>query len=134
MKPLTQRIWQRALWAQLTPWETSAQEFWRRLEQVGIGAFGIVTGVTFFAGAAFCQQAAFQAQALLGDQSFIGPEYIVLAFKSFGPLVVALALMSKVGAAFAAEVALMRQNQSLEALVLYRQSPGARRFAPMGRH
>ena len=104
----------------------------RRLEQVGIGAFGIVTGVTFFAGAAFCQQAAFQAQALLGDQSFIGPEYIVLAFKSFGPLVVALALMSKVGAAFAAELALMRQNQSLEALVLYRQSPGARRFAPMG--
>ncbi|MBL90196.1 MAG: hypothetical protein CMH56_00090 [Myxococcales bacterium] len=132
MSSLAQKVWRTALRAQLNPKLLGEKSFWQRLSQVGNGAFWIVAGVTFFAGAAFCQQAAFQAQALLGDQSFIGPEYIVLAFKSFGPLVVALALMSKVGSAFAAELALMRQNQSLDALVLYKQNPGARWCAPMG--
>jgi len=132
MSTLTKQIWRRALWAQLHFHQLDWRAFMHRLYQVGNRSFGIVAGVTFFTGAALCQQAAYQAMQLLGDQSIIGPEYIVLAFKSFGPLVVALALMSKVGAAFASEIALMRQNQSLEALVLYRQDPGARWCAPMG--
>ena len=101
MNTLAKQIWHRALWTQFNLFALDPRAFIHRLYQVGNRSFWIVAGVTFFTGAALCQQAATQAMQLLGDQSIIGPEYIVLAFKSFGPLVVALALMSKVGAAFA---------------------------------
>lgn len=102
-----------------------------RLDDVLTGSLALTIVAVGCVGAAMCDQAAAQALRLLGDQSFIGPEYIVLGFEEFGPLVVAVVLASRVGAGFAAEVATLQSEETLDALALYGEDPGARVLAPM---
>lgn len=116
----------------LTPWRTSFAAIFRRLDEVLWGSFWGVMVTVGAVGAAMCDQAAAQALRLLGDQSFIGPEYIVLGFEEFGPLVVALTLATRVGAGFAAEVAVAQGDETLDAMRLYGLSPETTRLAPMG--
>lgn len=85
-----------------------------------------------FVGAAMADQAASQAMRLLGDLSFIGPEYIVLGFEEYGPLVVALTFSARVGAGFAAEVATLKSEETLDAMEVCGTDLAASRFAPMG--
>lgn len=116
----------------ITPWRIPLASILERMDEVLWGSFGVVMVTVGAVGAAMCDQAAAQALRLLGDQSFIGPEYIVLGFEEFGPLVVALTLATRVGAGFAAEVASAQGDETLDALSLYGQSPETSRLAPMG--
>ncbi len=114
------------------PWRLSGPEIIRRLDDVLVGSFFLVMVTVSCVGAAMCDQAAAQAMRLLGDQSFIGPEYIVLGFEEYGPLIVALAFAARIGAGFAAEVATLTSEQTLDALELYGAQPARTRLAPMG--
>lgn len=116
----------------LTPWRIPLGAIWQRLDEVLWGSFWGVMITVGAVGAAMCDQAAAQALRLLGDQSFIGPEYIVLGFEEFGPLVVALTLATRVGAGFAAEVAVAQGDETLDAMRLYGLAPETLRLAPMG--
>lgn len=116
----------------VTPWRIPVVALLRRLDEVLWGSFAVVMITVGAVGAAMCDQAAAQALRLLGDQSFIGPEYIVLGFEEFGPLVVALTLATRVGAGFAAEVASAQGDETLDALSLYGHAPETVRLAPMG--
>lgn len=109
------------------PWPATV----RRLDDVLAGSLPLTAVAVACVGAAMCDQAAAQALRLLGDQSFIGPEYIVLGFEEFGPLVVSVVLASRVGAGFAAEVATLASEETLDAMDLYGEDPAARVLAPM---
>lgn len=116
----------------LSPWRVSPRAFLERLDEVLWGSLFLVTVTVMCVGAAMCDQAGVQALRLLGDQSFIGPEYIVLGFEEFGPLVVAVTIAARVGAGFAAEVATLTSEQTLDALDLFGTEPARERLAPMG--
>lgn len=118
--------------AALTPWRIPFGRFLERLDEVLWGSLFLTTVTVMGVGAAMCDQAASQALRLLGDQSFIGPEYIVLGFEQFGPLIVAITLSARVGAGFAAEVATLTSEQTLDALELFGLEPARQRLAPMG--
>lgn len=118
--------------AGLTPWHAPLDRVVDRLNDVLWGSLFIVGVTVSCVGAAMCDQAAAQAMRLLGDQSFIGPEYIVLGFEEFGPLIVAVTLAARVGAGFAAEVATLQSEETLDALELYGAAPERTRLAPMG--
>ncbi len=122
----------RALTFALTPWRLDGRALLRRLDEVLPGSLLLVTVTVAAVGVALGDQAARQAMRLLGDQSFIGPEYIVLGVEEFGPLIVALTLAQRVGAGFAAEVATLQSEDTLDALSLFGLDPARSVLAPMG--
>jgi phospholipid/cholesterol/gamma-HCH transport system permease protein len=121
----------RALLLALRPWRLEGKALLERLDEVVPGSLLLVVVTVAAVGTALGDQAARQAMRLLGDQSFIGPEYIVLGVEEFGPLIVALTLAQRVGAGFAAEVATLQSEDTLDALALYGQDPARRVLAPM---
>jgi len=88
----------------------------RRLDDVVWGSLWLVLAAAACVGAAMADQAGRQALRLLGDQSFIGVEYPVLGVQEFCPLVVALVLAQRVGAGFAAEIASLVVDGTMDAL------------------
>jgi phospholipid/cholesterol/gamma-HCH transport system permease protein len=103
----------------------------RRLDDVVWGSLWLVLAAAACVGAAMADQAGRQALRLLGDQSFIGVEYPVLGVQEFCPLVVALVLAQRVGAGFAAEIASLVVDGTLDALTLFGARPAPRRLWPM---
>ncbi|MBM4280827.1 MAG: ABC transporter permease [Deltaproteobacteria bacterium] len=103
----------------------------RRLDEVVWGSLVLVVAAAGCVGAAMADQAGRQAMRLIGDQSFIGLEYPVLGVQEFCPLVTALVLAQRVGAGFAAELASLVVDGTLDALRLFHARPTARRIAPM---
>ncbi len=118
--------------AALTWWRLPPGALLQRLDEVVPRSVPLVIVTVAAVGCALADQAARQALRLLGDQSFIGPEYIVLGVEEFGPLVVALTLSLRVGAGFAAEVATLQSESTLDAMALFGQEPARRVLAPMG--
>ena len=118
--------------AWLAPWTLARHELMRRLDDVLVGSLLLVGFAIAFVGAAMADQAASQAMRLLGDLSFIGPEYIVLGFEEYGPLVVALTFAARVGAGFAAEVATLKGDETIDALEVVGVDLARTRFGPMG--
>ena len=117
--------------AALTPWRLPARALLQRFDEVVPRSLPLVVVTVAAVGCALADQAARQALRLLGDQSFIGPEYIVLGVEEFGPLVVALTLSQRVGAGFAAEVATLQSEDTLDAMALFGERPALRLLAPM---
>ncbi len=112
-------------------WRLPARAVLQRLDEVVARSVPLVVVTVAAVGCALADQAARQALRLLGDQSFIGPEYIVLGVEEFGPLVVALTLSLRVGAGFAAEVATLQSESTLDAMALFGEEPARRVLAPM---
>jgi phospholipid/cholesterol/gamma-HCH transport system permease protein len=123
---------QRSLAFAAQPWRLEPRALLLRLDEVMPGSLPLVVVTVAAVGVALGDQAARQALRLLGDQSFIGPEYIVLGVEEFGPLIVALTLAQRVGAGFAAEVATLQSEDTLDALALYGLDPARSVLAPMG--
>ena len=103
-----------------------------RLDVVLSGSLPMIVATIACVGAAMCDQAAAQAIRLIGDQHFVGPEYLKLGFEELGPLMVALTLAARVGAGFAAEIATLASEDTLDAKALYGADPAAQILAPMG--
>jgi phospholipid/cholesterol/gamma-HCH transport system permease protein len=116
----------------IAPWSMRRQDLVSRLDEVLVGSLLLIAVSLSCIGAAMCDQAASQALRLLGDQSFIGPEYIILGFEEYGPIAVAVTFASRVGAGFAAEVATLTSEQTLDALDHYGAEPSRHLLAPMG--
>jgi phospholipid/cholesterol/gamma-HCH transport system permease protein len=122
----------RALSFALRPWRLEGRAVLVRVDEVVPGSLLLVLVSVVALGIALGDQAARQAMRLLGDQSFIGPEYIVLGVEEFGPLIIALTLAQRVGAGFAAEVATLQSEDTLDALSLFGLDPARSVLAPMG--
>jgi len=117
--------------AALQPWRLPWSQIVQRLDETLSKSAVVTFAAVAMVGAAMCDQAAAQAMRLLGEMSFIGPEYIVLGFEEYGPLIVAVTFAARLGAGFATEVATLQSDDTLDALLLYGAEPHRHRLAPM---
>jgi phospholipid/cholesterol/gamma-HCH transport system permease protein len=69
-----------------------------------------------FVGMIMTFQACFQAQRILGDMTLIGPGFLQLVVREFGPTIGGLMLATRVGAGIAAELGSMTVTEQIEAL------------------
>lgn len=72
--------------------------------------------ITIFCGAIMIMQGATQAQRFIGDMSPIGPAFLQLLVREFGPIIVALMIATRYGAGVAAQIGTMVVTEQLDAL------------------
>ncbi len=75
-----------------------------------------VTVVMGFVGAIMTIQACVQAERLIGDTAGIGPAFMQLVIREFGPTIVALMVAARYGAGVAAELGAMTITEQVDAL------------------
>lgn len=89
----------------------------------------ILAGLSFF-GAVMVTIAWAQARKYTGNITVVGPAYFELMVREFAPLLVAVLVASRVGAATSAELAAMSVNEQLEALELCAADPVSELVTP----
>jgi phospholipid/cholesterol/gamma-HCH transport system permease protein len=89
----------------------------------------VVTALSFF-GAVMVTIAYAQARKITGNLATVGPPYLELLVRDFGPLTCALLAAARCGAATAAELSAMAVNEQVEALELCNGDPYADLVAP----
>ena len=89
----------------------------------------VVTALSFF-GAVMVTIAYAQARKITGNLATVGPPYLELLVRDFGPLTCSLLAAARCGAASAAELSAMSVNEQVEALELCNGDPYADLVAP----
>ena len=89
----------------------------------------VVTALSFF-GAVMVTIAYAQARKITGNLATVGPPYLELLVRDFGPLTCSLLAAARCGAATAAELSSMSVNEQVEALELCNGDPYADLVAP----
>ncbi len=74
---------------------------------------GIIMG---FTGAIMVIQASMQLENIVGDLSIVGPSFLQLIVREFGPTVAAMMIAARYGAAVAAELGAMKTTEQIDAL------------------
>jgi len=69
-----------------------------------------------FTGGILVIQAAFQVRRQIGDLSIVGPAFLQLMVREFGPTIVAMMVAARYGAGVSAELAAMRVSEQVDAL------------------
>lgn len=95
----------------------------RQAYELGNRSALFVTVIMAFVGAIMMIQAATQAQRIIGDLSTIGPGFLQLLVREFGPTIVALMVAARYGAGVAAELGTMSITEQLDALRLSGADP-----------
>jgi phospholipid/cholesterol/gamma-HCH transport system permease protein len=86
--------------------------------------------VMSFVGAIMVLQAAAQAQRIVGDLSAIGPAFLQLVVREFGPTIVSLMVAARYGAGVAAELGAMTITEQVDALRMTGATPAGYLVAP----
>jgi len=89
-----------------------------------------ITVIMGFTGAILVIQACVQAQRLVGDLSAIGPSYLQLLVREFGPTIVAMMVAARYGAGVAAELGAMAVTEQVDALRMAGAEPPGALVAP----
>ncbi|MCA1959677.1 MAG: MlaE family lipid ABC transporter permease subunit [Desulfomonile sp.] len=89
--------------------------FWRLLEKAGTDAVPIVTSLSFLMGAILAFQAAIQLRKF-GANIFVADLVSVSICVEMGPLLTAIIIAGRSGAAFAAHIGTMRVTEEIDAL------------------
>ncbi|MFQ5450646.1 MAG: MlaE family ABC transporter permease [Nitrospinaceae bacterium] len=88
---------------------------WTQMEEVGIKSTGIVFLVSFLIGVILAFQSAYQ-MSRLGALDYVGALVGVAVTRELGPLMTALVMAGRVGAAFTAELGTMKVSDEVLAL------------------
>ncbi len=88
---------------------------WTQMEEVGVKSTAIVFLVTFLIGVILAFQTAYQLNQL-GAIDFVGALVGVAIIRELGPLMTALVMAGRVGAAFTAELGTMKVSDEILAL------------------
>ncbi|UZP66554.1 ABC transporter permease [Desulfovibrio mangrovi] len=88
---------------------------WNHLTAVGTGSIGIVTTIAACTGMILALQAAGQLEKI-GALSYVANMVSVTIIKELGPLLTAIILTGRSGAAFCAELATMKISEEIDAL------------------
>jgi len=94
-------------------------EFKHVVEQVyllGNKSVFFVSIIMGFTGAIMVVQASQQLENIVGDLSVVGPSFLQLIIREFGPAVAALMIAARYGAAVAAEIGAMQTTEQIDAL------------------
>ncbi len=82
-----------------------------------------VVVIMAFTGAILVVQACTQAERVIGDLSIIGPGFLQLMVREFGPTIVAFMIAARYGAGVAAELGAMQITEQVDALRLAGADP-----------
>ncbi len=95
-----------------------AREALRQAYALGNQSLFFVLVIMGFTGAIMVVQACVQAQRIVGDLTVIGPGFLQLCVREFGPTIVALMIAARYGAGVAAELGAMQITEQVDALRL----------------
>ena len=98
------------------------RDVWRICEQVGADALPIVALISFLLGMILAFQSAVPMKRF-GAEIFVADLIGLSMLRELGPLMTAILLAGRSGAAFAAEIGTMRVNQEVDALTTMGLSP-----------
>jgi phospholipid/cholesterol/gamma-HCH transport system permease protein len=98
------------------------KDVWRICEQVGADALPIVALISFLLGMILAFQSAVPMKRF-GAEIFVADLIGLAMLRELGPLMTAILLAGRSGAAFAAEIGTMRVNQEVDALTTMGLSP-----------
>ncbi len=105
-----------ALWYAVThPHRIRWKDVWYECEQVGANALPIVALISFLLGVILAFQAAVPMRQF-GAEIFVADLVGLSILRELGPLMTAILLAGRSGAAFAAEIGTMKVNEELNAL------------------
>jgi phospholipid/cholesterol/gamma-HCH transport system permease protein len=102
----------------------------RQLYFLGNRSLPFVAVVLGFTGAILVTQASLQAQRVIGDLSLIGPVFLQLLVREFGPTLVGMMIAARYGAGVAAEIGVMVVTEQVDALRMAGTEPAAYLVAP----
>jgi phospholipid/cholesterol/gamma-HCH transport system permease protein len=109
-------IW-RLLWSSLANAHAiDLHEAVRQGHQMANRSLLFVAVIMGFTGHILVHHAASQSLHVIGDLSIVGPAYIDLLCREFGPIIVALMIAARYGAGVAAEVGAMQITEQVDAL------------------
>ncbi len=83
-----------------------------------------------FVGMVLVFHACIQSQRVLGEMSLVGPAFLQLIIREFGPTIVALMIAARVGAGISAELASMVVTEQVDALRMNGADPARYLVAP----
>jgi phospholipid/cholesterol/gamma-HCH transport system permease protein len=104
------------------PDEVRWKDVWRICERVGADALPIVALISFLLGMILAFQSAVPMKRF-GAEIFVADLIGLSMLRELGPLMTAILLAGRSGAAFAAEIGTMRVNQEVDALTTMGLSP-----------
>ena len=105
-----------ALWYAITnPRRVRWKDVWYTCEQVGVNALPIVALISFLMGIIIAFQSAVPMRQF-GAELFVADLVGLAILRELGPLMTAILLAGRSGAAFAAEIGTMKVNEELNAL------------------
>jgi len=105
-----------ALWYAMThPQRVRWKDVWYTCEQVGVNALPIVALISFLIGIIIAFQSAVPMRQY-GAELFVADLVGLAILRELGPLMTAILLAGRSGAAFAAEIGTMKVNEELNAL------------------
>ena len=106
-----------ALWYAIrNPGRVRWKDVWYTCEQVGVNALPIVALISFLMGIIIAFQSAVPMQQY-GAELFVADLVGLAILRELGPLMTAILLAGRSGAAFAAEIGTMKVNEELNALM-----------------
>src|SRR5439155_1733036 len=91
-------------------------EVLRQMYQVGVRSLLFVTATMGFLGMIMVFQSCLQAQKIIGNLDLIGPVFLQLLVRDFGPSICALMVATRVGSGIAAEIGSMVVTDQVDAL------------------
>lgn len=108
----------------------SGREVLLQLSELGSSSSLLVASGLAFFGTVMVTIAWAQARKYTGNVTVVGPAYFELLVREFAPLLIAVLVASRAGAAMSAELAAMSVNEQLQALELCAADPLAELVAP----
>ena len=112
-----------ALWFAIRhPASVRWKDVWRICERVGVDALPIVALISFLLGMILAFQSAVPMKRF-GAEIFVADLIGLAMLRELGPLMTAILLAGRSGAAFAAEIGTMRVNQEVDALTTMGLNP-----------
>jgi len=121
----THLCFQTLYWIILGPFKGKPINFYRTFEQMvfmGVNSIIIVFFVTFFTGVVLAMQSAHQLEQM-GAKIYVASLVTISICRELGPVLTALVIAGRVGAAITAEIGSMKVNEQIEALDTMAISP-----------
>ncbi len=95
----------------------------KQLYEFGVGSFGIIVLCITFMGIIIILEYSYHMKLVIGNDSLIPSFAMIMLARELAPVVTALLLTSKMGAAIAAELGAMKTTEQLDAYKLLGLSP-----------
>jgi phospholipid/cholesterol/gamma-HCH transport system permease protein len=105
-------------------------EVFRQAHSAGNRTVLLVAVTLAFVGMVLVFHAGIQAQRIVGDLSLVGPAYLQLLIREFGPTIAALMVAARVGAGISAEIGSMVVTEQVDALRMNGADPVRYLVAP----